>query len=335
MFATFFPAAQLYPISGGELAAILESTTGMTRVDDAARLASLPVRLEVAPPRPATDLPSGHLWTLGGAWSALLLALSAGAVALRSSFAYGDKHRRFTHAVTHELRTPLTTFRMYSEMLSKGMVPEASRPEYLRTLESESARLSDLVENVLRYARLEESGQAASLELIDAHGLLERCVPELARTCDRSGATLEIQDQLEPRPDGQALQLRTDASAVLQILSNLVDNACKYGRTPQTPEGDAGGMAPDDSCVVVLRARCNAGQVRLEVLDSGPGVPAQIETAIFQPFDRGGRDASDPAPGVGLGLALARDLARELGGELMLLPTARGAAFRLSLPAEG
>lgn len=74
-------------------------------------------------------------------------------------------------------------------------------------------------------------------------------------------------------------------------------------------------------------------QLHFEVSDDGAGVSAAISRSIFEPFDRGGRDSPDRAPGVGLGLALARALAHELGGSLALVPTTRGATFRLSLPA--
>jgi signal transduction histidine kinase len=303
-----FPTARLEPVEP------LAADAGDER---ALRLAALPARLVVPPPRPAEDLPRAYVWTLGGAWGALLFALAAGFLALRSSYAYGDRHRRFTHAVTHELRTPLTTFRMYSEMLARGMVPEASRADYLATLESESSRLARLVDNVLRYARLEDGRQRLAPSEIGAAELVERCVPELARACARRGARLEVRDaELGPA------RLATDPEAVLQILSNLVDNACKYGR----PAGGADGAA------IVLRATAAGGSLALEVSDDGPGVPAAAARSIFEPFDRGGRDPSDREPGVGLGLALARQLALELGGSLELCPSVRGATFRLSLP---
>jgi signal transduction histidine kinase len=279
-------------------------------------------------PAPALDdrLPPGHLWTLAGAWSALLFALVVGALALRSSYAYADKHRRFTHAVTHELRTPLTTFRMYSEMLAHGMVPEGSRREYLATLESEAERLSRLVENVLRYARLEDGKSGPPLTRTSVALLLERCVPDLTRTCATLGARLEVADMLE-----NDVALWTDVEAVLQVLSNLVENATKYGR-PLAEDSEEGRGSAQPS-PITLRVVRQGDFVHFDVVDSGPGVPDSIARSIFEPFDRGGRDSSDRAPGVGLGLALARALAGELGGSLTLVPTARGATFRLSLPA--
>jgi len=306
-----FPQARLEPIEG--------ESAAPASVERALRLAAAPVRLVVPPPRPAEELPRGYVWTLGGAWAALVFALAAGALALRSSYAWGDRHRRFTHAVTHELRTPLTTFRLYSEMLARGMVPEARRGEYLATLEQESGRLARLVDNVLRYARIEDGRRTAPRSALSVAELLERCLPELARTCAAHAARLELDERVEG-----AARVVTDPEAVLQILSNLVENACKYGR------GEGA-----QTCAVTLRAALEGGRLALEVRDEGPGVPAQLAHAIFEPFERGGRDSSDPAHGVGLGLALARALASELGGTLTLESTRRGAAFRLSLPLEG
>jgi len=300
-----FPTARLEPLQDSELSAA---------DDRALRLAAIPARLVVPPPLPAEDLPRGYVWTLVGAWIALVFALAVGGFALRAGYAYGDKHRRFTHAVTHELRTPLTTFRLYSEMLARGMVPEASRSEYLATLESESARLARLVDNVLRYARIEDGRKGAQRRSIDVAELVERCVPELARACANHGERLELQDAT----DGP-VQLTTDPEAVLQILTNLVENACKYGRSQH-------GVS------MVLSVDRDAQRVVFEVRDDGPGVPSSVQGSIFDPFERGGRDASDPAPGVGLGLALSRALAHDLGGRLTLEPSERGATFRLVLP---
>lgn len=308
-----FPTARLEPIETGG--------TPEPNNERAMRLAAVPARLVVPPPLQADALPNTHAWTLAGAWAALLFALAVGGFALRSSYAYGDKHRRFTHAVTHELRTPLTTFRLYSEMLARGMVPAASQPEYLATLEHESARLARLVDNVLRYARVEDGRRGPSLAPIDASELIERCVPELARICAGHEARLDVQDLVE-----RDVRVKTDADAVLQVLSNLVENACKYGRSA------ADVSSPQPDAAIVLRCAIVERELTLDVCDRGPGIPSKFERAIFEPFERGGRDSSDRVPGVGLGLALSRALATDLGGSLTLVAADRGATFRLTLP---
>lgn len=303
-----FPDATLSPVRDGDVVP-----------GDGLTLSTLPVRLEAPAQAPLrAGIGAGPLWALGGAWSALLMALGSGWLALRTSIAYGDKHRRFTQAVTHELRTPLTTFRMYSEMLRAGMVPEAEQPEYFATLETEAARLGGLVENVLSYARLEERrGPGDRTERHDLAALLGRLRPELARHCEGCGLSLEV-----AVPPSGPLFARTDAGALGQVLGNLVENACKYGP-------GAGGTIRIEASAV------EGGGASLDVVDSGDGVPADARRRIFEPFDRGHRDSADPSPGVGLGLALCRALCADMGARLELMPRIKGegARFRVSLPS--
>ena len=218
--------------------------------------------------------------------------------------------------MTHELRTPLTTFRMYTEMLEQGMVPEEHRGEYLSTLRVESDRLAGLVENVLSYARLEDGRVPLRSERTTPAALVERIRPSLERRLAEAGGALEVDLR---GLDGRALE--TDPAAVGQILSNLVDNACKHGAPP-----------------VRLSAREAGERLELCVEDSGDGIDAARAQTIFRPFDRGAKAAEQGTPGIGLGLALARGLARDLGGELSLdavagsQPGGKGARFRLHLP---
>lgn len=312
-----FPEADLVPMTGPGATQVLDPNSTPPTEDDAFRLAAIPVRLAACAPAPP-QLAAGPFVALGVGWVALLAGLGLGWVALSASVAYGDKHRRFTHAVTHELRTPLTTFRMYSEMLAKGMVPESAQPEYLDTLESESQRLSGLVENVLRYAQLEEGGgDAAPLEELSGEAILRRIEPGLRQLCERFDATLAIECD-----SASAVRASVDIAAVQQILTNVVENACKYGRS------DSGRDPRTD---VELRVSEAGDGFAIDIVDSGPGIDPSLARRIFEPFERAGRDSSDPTPGVGLGLALARDLAELQGGSLSLLPSERGARFRLTI----
>jgi signal transduction histidine kinase len=288
-----------------------------TVAEQASMLASVPARVSV---RQKTGLASGLpmtaiLWTT---WGATLLALAVLGFTLRAAIGFGERRARFASAVTHELRTPLFTFRMYSEMLANGMVTEpAAQREYLSTLEREADRLSRVVENVLAWSRLEEGRFASRRERHAVAPLVERLAPTLRRRLIDAGMALEI------HVDGMAREavLTTDEDAIGQILFNLVDNAAKYGK---------GG-----SNAVELRVKARDGVVQFDVRDHGPGVPPGHRHRIFAPFDRGAvPTASNDVPGVGLGLALARGLARDLGGELVLDETVRdGACFRLTLRA--
>jgi signal transduction histidine kinase len=280
-------------------------------------LATIPVSLVVGAPVPAAAaLLSPARLTLTLTWLAVLAALVAAAVTLNASVAFGERRSRFASAVTHELRTPLTTFRMYSEMLAEGMVEDAEKRQvYLETLRDESGRLSTLVENVLAYARLEE-GRAPPRPVPTTFGdLVGQVEGRLRQRAEAAGMALSVEPEAP-----EATPLSVDVEVVSQILGNLVDNACKYA----AGAGDR---------TIHLRGRVEDGALALCVRDHGPGIGAGHAKAIFNPFDRGTRGQGDATPGVGLGLALARGLARDLGGDLVLdASSPAGACFKLTLP---
>ncbi len=269
------------------------------------RLFTLPVVL-VAP-----EAPSLRRWTathtaLLVTWAVVVLAMAGTALALKKSVDFGVRQRRFASLVTHELRSPLTTFRLYSDMLAQGLVKEEKRAVYHDTLRQESGRMARMVENVISHARLEEGRTGLSRRQVTLAALLEEAAPALRRCAEGAGFSLAIGEAPEA-------VLFTDPAAVGQILFNLVENACKYGRSP-----------------IEVSARVDRA-VRIAVRDHGLGVPAAAR--LFRPFERAGRDEADPVRGLGLGLALGRGLARDLGGDLAHeTPPDGGARFVLTLP---
>ncbi|MFN3242342.1 MAG: sensor histidine kinase [Planctomycetota bacterium] len=281
-------------------------------------LASVPARLEAEFRGPVmeAELPiNAILWTT---WGVTLLGLCVLGFTLRTAIGFGERRARFASAVTHELRTPLTTFRMYSEMLADGVVkdPDAQR-EYLTTLQRESDRLARVVENVLAWSRLEEGRFTGRRERVAVNAVVDRVVPVIGRRLGEVGMMLDVRFEDDARP----AVLETDEEAVGQILFNLADNAAKY----------ASG-AHDKTVHLSIDVR--DGQVSFTTCDHGPGVAAEHREAVFVPFDRGAvRGGSNDVPGVGLGLPLARGLARDLGGELYLQDgPGGGACFVLELP---
>jgi signal transduction histidine kinase len=299
------PGATLRPASGD----LKEAGRGFV-------LASAPIALDAPRPRPEriTGLTPTR-GTLVVAWSSLTFAFVAVGIALRRIVDLSDRRSRFASSVTHELRTPLTTFRLYSEMLADGMVTdEAQRQTYLDTLQSESSRLATLVENVLAYARVEEGRMPVRRERIAVADLLLRAQPPLERRASDASMTLSV-----TAGDAGAAVVDVDPAVVGQILFNLVDNACKYAR-------DAAQRT------IELTASAKDGVVALRVRDHGPGLAPDRGRAAFTPFERAGRPAGDAVPGIGLGLALSRALARDLGGDLDLERSDGGASFVLTLP---
>jgi signal transduction histidine kinase len=283
--------------------------------DQATMLATIPARLVAGTPsRPSARKASPTRLILAAAWVAAIGAVAAVGAVLKAAMDLLDRRGRFVSAVTHELRTPLTTFRMYSQMLADAMVPETARPEYLATLRDESERLSRVVESVLIYSRLEEGRGGAHRERMACRALIERVLAPVRKRAADGGMNLCV--TIEVAADAV---VDVDAQAVEQILLNLVDNACKYAR-PADPRLEIAFQTRDGR----LEAACR---------DHGPGVPARERDGVFRPFQRGERDAAGTTPGVGLGLAVARGLARALGGDLVLLADQdAGACFELAIP---
>ena len=295
----------------------LSHVNGVILDEPAHMLASLPVRLEVGSLVDAASQAMSPLrMSLVGAWAAMTLAALAVAALLQGVLSLSERRGAFVSAVTHELRTPLTTFRMYAEMLADNMVPdEASRRHYLETLRIEADRLTHLVENVLLYARLERGRPGGRIAPVAVSQILEQATGRLADRARQANLEIAVEANQEIREN----RVLADPAAVEQILFNLVDNACKYA-----------AAATDRT--LHLEARRNANHVELLLRDRGPGIAAEQRRVLFQPFRKSAHDAARSAPGVGLGLALCRRLARDMGGDLSYAPDPTGGAcFTLRL----
>jgi signal transduction histidine kinase len=314
-----FPDAELAPV------------TSENQVQPGRRLATLPAQLVIPEPTIAstvlqfdfaeplasadTSLSPLQL-SLIVAWICLLIAMLAVAFFVRGVVALSERRGAFVSAVTHELRTPLTTFRMYAEMLSEGMVRKPEQQQkYVDTLRVEADRLYHLVENVLAYARLER-GRHGRREQIHVSDLIERVQPRLADRASQSNMKLGIEFDQSVKNS----QLFSDPSAIEQILFNLVDNACKYA--VNTSDNRINLQVSSTDTWVMFRVR-----------DYGPGILPRDRARLFHPFSKSVDEAAQTAPGVGLGLALCRRLAKALGGRLELeADSFEGASFLLVLP---
>ena len=265
-------------------------------------LASIPVRL-VAVPAETESVPTitPMRLSLGFAWICFLLAAISVAWLLLAAMRLSERRGAFVSAVTHELRTPLTTFRMYTEMLSHGMVGEDQQHDYLQTLHKEADRLGHLVENVLSYARLESHKKRPVYEKFALDSMLDRMRGALARRIEEAGM------QLDWQCNGEAsVMVRADFAAVERIVVNLVDNACKYARNA-------------DDRRLKIECRIAGSHAIVSVRDFGPGVSPEVQKRMFLPFSKSDREAANTAPGVGLGLSLSRGLSRSMGGDLKLI----------------
>lgn len=308
-----FPDADLLPVLTDEEPDPSESRP---------RMINLPVRLQVGSIPGGVSVAAWHRvrGTLLASWAAALGVLVLAGWGLRNLVALTERRMQFAYAVTHELRTPLTTFRLYSDMLSAGLVPDASKQEYLDTLNNESLRLSSLVEEVLEYARLENHKVKLNPTDTDGESLLHVISEALEKRCVENGIEARTEIAIA---NGQ--RLRTDVDLVNRIASVLVNNACRHVRGT-------------DGAVVLVHLGGGGRHIHLDVIDSGPGIERSDVRMIFRPFRRGRKADAAAQGGIGLGLALARSWASLLGGRLELTaghhPKYGGAHFRLTIPTK-
>lgn len=253
-------------------------------------------------------------------WTAAIAILVVAGWSVWTLVALAGRRMQFAYAVTHELRTPLTTFRLYSDMLSAGLVPQSAIQEYLDTLNRESIRLATLVESVLEYARLENQKVKLHLSNTDGPALLVAVGETLEVRCRENGVESKLLNHV-----ANGMPLRTDLNLVNQIAGVLVNNAVRHARGAK-------------SALVLVELSADGGKIHLDVVDSGSGIAAADARHIFKPFRRGSDADTSARGGVGLGLALAQNWAQLLGGRLELAsrhhPTLNGAHFRLTIPTE-
>jgi len=250
-------------------------------------------------------------------WGAALLAVAAIGVVLRLATSLAERRGRFVSAVTHELRTPMTSVRLYADLLASDAGKDGERRDrFIGTLRDESARLARIIENVLAYARLGRTNGAGHNEVRrpTVRALVDRAVGEQTPALTNAGLTLhtDIDEVAAERV------LDADGDAAVRILGNLIENACKYAHSAERAE-------------VEVAVRHRGTLVHFTVRDWGPGVPRRDQRRIFEAFHRSPRDELREH-GLGLGLALGRGLARQMGGALVLDEVERGACFTLSLP---
>jgi two-component system phosphate regulon sensor histidine kinase PhoR len=231
----------------------------------------------------------------------------------------------FVANVSHELKTPLALVRMFAEMLQSGRVTsDPKRQEYLEIIVRESERLSNLIENVLDFAKVERGRGAYELAEGDVGEAVQGAVNVYRYRAERENVELVI----EVPPD--LPRTRIDERAIQLAVINLLDNALKYG-APTTP-----GAAK-----ITVRAALEDGEICVRVLDNGPGVPQEDRHRIFERFVRGStssrRDGRAPARGSGIGLALVKHIAESHGGRAWVEPAstsnreARGACFAFTV----
>ena len=279
-------------------------------------LAGIPAMLN---PGGLPDMAGNSLRTV---WKSIAMAWFCGILALCGVIGFmvgiirlSERRAVFVSAVTHELRTPLTTFNMYTEMLSSGLVPKGREMAYVDILKEEASRLTHLVDNVLSYARVEKNSVTLRPERISVLALATSVIARISPRLAASG----MDSQLFIAPELQSESVMADMTAVEQIVYNLADNAAKYARF--------------DGSILKLKLTREKRFLVIRVEDGGKGISESLRRKLFRPFSRSAEEAAGKQPGVRLGLALSRELARGMGGELWLEESSgNGSRFALKLP---
>jgi signal transduction histidine kinase len=250
----------------------------------------------------------------------ILMILAAGLITVVASsqraHTFGRLQMEFAAGVSHELRTPLAVIRSAAHNLRSGVVRDKEDVEqYAAIVQEEARRLSDMVEEVLLYSETQSGRKKYNLEPIDIHEVIDRAITNVSPAIDLENCELSTHiDQDLPR-------VKADAAGLAQCLQNLLSNAFKYGQNGSKTQIDIVGQHDRDS-----------KEVRLSVVDHGPGIDPADQRHLFEPFYRG-RGVGSNVPGNGLGLHLVKRIMQAQGGRVTFNPAPLGgASFTLHIP---
>lgn len=223
-----------------------------------------------------------------------------------------QRQRAFLDAVTHEMKTPMASFRLYLDTLKRHDPPTEQRREFIERMSDDLDRLDRTVAKVLDAARAEEHGRNPIRERVDLTELLQACVDDVRGRYRLSKEAVDV-------TIGRMTSVLGDSAELELIFNNLLENAIKYS---------------DDPVQVRVRVEpIREDRVRVEIADSGIGIPPRELRKIFKRFYRVGRDMQRTVAGLGLGLFVVRSLVRKQGGRVVAKSegAGRGSRFVVTL----
>ncbi|HEX5612741.1 MAG TPA: ATP-binding protein, partial [Burkholderiales bacterium] len=226
-----------------------------------------------------------------------------------------NRHKsEFLANMSHELRTPLNAIIGFSEVLDERYFGELNekQAEYVRDIHSSGRHLLTLINDILDLSKIEAGRMELDLADFDLPAALQNAMTLVKERAQRHGIDLGMQ------VDPTLGTFRADERKFKQIMLNLLSNAVKF-----TPEGGKVGVA----------AKMNGSAVEVSVTDTGVGIAAEDQSAVFEEFKQVGRDYTRKAEGTGLGLALTKRFVELHGGEIRLASTpGKGSTFTFTLP---
>ena len=222
----------------------------------------------------------------------------------------------FVSNVSHELRTPLSSIRVFGEFMRRGRVRDPDKVrEYGSYIETESRRLTQLINNILDFSRIESGHIAYNFEAVDLEELLAGTLATFSVRLRDKGFEVRYDGPEDPLPE-----IRLDANAIDRAVANLLDNAVKYSN--------------GDRRIGVELSRNDEG-VAIAVSDHGIGIPHDELERIFERFHRVSTGLVHDVKGSGLGLTLVKHIAEAHGGRVTVeSKPGRGSTFVIYLPVE-
>ena len=223
-----------------------------------------------------------------------------------------EKTRRdFIANVSHELRTPLTSIQGYTETLLDSAPESNHAREFLEIIRKNATRMSRLTEDLLTLARVESGEQPFDIQPVAPGELLEEAAQSFREIARNQGIEFLVENSAQT-------PVSADREAIHQVFSNLIDNALKYGGTRRR---------------IVLGARPLERDVEFFVRDSGPGIPFEHLSRLFERFYRVDKARSRESGGTGLGLAIAKHIVLAHGGTIRAESELNhGSTFLFTLP---
>lgn len=191
--------------------------------------------------------------------------------------------KEFSANVSHELKTPLTSISGFAELMKEGMVPPDKVKEFAGDIYRESQRLIELVNDIIRLSRLDETDRVEELDCVDLHDLADEIIANLRPVAERQNVTMEL--------EGEHAKVQGVWQILNEMIYNLCDNAIKYNH----PGGSV--------CVRIEQRRSEA---RVTVSDTGIGIPYADQKRVFERFYRVDKSHSKEVGGTGLGLSIVK-----------------------------
>lgn len=241
-----------------------------------------------------------------------LAELAAEAQAMEAKLMREERARRdLVAAISHDLRTPITSLRLLADAVGDDVVDARTREEYLGRLGVHVRQLGALIDDLFELSRLEAGELRWTMERVELSGLVAETVDAMRPDAAAGGVTVTAVDDGAP-----AVLQHANPEQLQRVLFNLLRNAIRH-----TP--------PDGS--VVVRTALEDEEVRIEVADTGEGIPEADRERVFLPFVQG-TDPSRRHGGTGLGLAISRAIVEAHGGRIGLADAERGTRVQVRLP---